>query len=79
MTDSAQHEARISELPDVDDVVRIDRSNESGSYAGVVEDVAATSYGGRMLVRCTESSCSKVHPGMLYSVSSTADWMVVES
>ena len=42
-----------------------------------VEDVASTSHGGRMLVRCTESSCSKAHEGMVYSVGFSADWVVL--
>ncbi|RDZ61386.1 hypothetical protein C5B90_19120 [Haloferax sp. Atlit-12N] len=64
--------------PDEGDVVYVDRSNESGGYRGVVEDVKDTSYGGRMLVRCEDASCSKATPGMRYSVGLSADWTVVD-
>ncbi|WEL29830.1 hypothetical protein [Haloferax volcanii] len=63
--------------PTEGDTVTIDRGNEPGEFRGVVEDVASTSHGGRMLVRCTESSCSKAHEGMVYSVGFSADWEVL--
>ncbi|REA00198.1 hypothetical protein DEQ92_20305 [Haloferax sp. Atlit-6N] len=67
-----------AERPTEGDTVCIDRGNEPGEFRGVVEDVASTSHGGRMLVRCTESSCSKAHEEMVYSVGLSADWTVVD-
>ena len=66
-----------TERPTEGDTVTIDRGNEPGEFRGLVEDVASTSHGGRMLVRCTESSCSKAHEGMVYSVGFSADWVVL--